>query len=251
MVGREIPELSPDGQTLLTDFTSGVRRPLRLWDTATGEPRCGPIELPAGRGQPGLDRRRETPVPRDAGKTIRVVDVASGKVVRTFPIDAEEPVCYRIARSVPMRNGAPTLDQVARSRCGMPRPAPYSARSGDSKACSGALVFSPDGSRLLGADEYGALKIWDIATGREIAATKLTGVLIQVARFSADGKRLAVAGVLGQLLTGEVRILDAETAREVWSLKGHTRTGGRRGIQPGRTTAWLPPASTARSDSGT
>ena len=30
--------------------------------------------------------------------------------------------------------------------------------------------------------------------------------------------------LLGQLLTGEVRILDAETAREVWSLKGHTLT---------------------------
>ena len=86
----------------------------------------------------------------------------------------------------------------------------------------GALVFSPDGSRLLGADEYGTLKIWDVATGREIAATKLTGVLIMCARFSADGKRLAVAGLFGQLVTGEVRILDAETAREVWSLKGHT-----------------------------
>ena len=42
------------------------------------------------------------------------------------------------------------------------------------------------------------------------------------ARFSADGKRLAVAGLLGRLETGEVRILDAETARPVWSLRGHT-----------------------------
>ena len=37
------------------------------------------------------------------------------------------------------------------------------------------LAFSPDGSRLLGADQGGALKIWDIATGREIAATDVTG----------------------------------------------------------------------------
>ena len=84
------------------------------------------------------------------------------------------------------------------------------------------LAFSPDGSRLLGADEYGTLKIWDFAIGREITATKLTGVGILSARFSADGKRLAVAGILGQSATGEVRILDAETAREVWSLNGHT-----------------------------
>ena len=38
--------LSPDGQTLLTDFACGRGQALRLWDTATGEPRCGPIELP-------------------------------------------------------------------------------------------------------------------------------------------------------------------------------------------------------------
>jgi WD40 repeat protein len=79
----------------------------------------------------------------------------------------------------------------------------------------GILVFSPDSTRLLGADEHGSLKIWDVATGREIAATQFTGVLIQVAKFSADGKRLAVAGLLGQLLSGEVRILDVETARQV------------------------------------
>ena len=52
----------------------------------------------------------------------------------------------------------------------------------------------------------------------------MTGVGVKVARFSADGKRLAVAGAGRPLLTGEVRILDAETAREVWSLKGHAIT---------------------------
>ena len=41
------------------------------------------------------------------------------------------------------------------------------------------LAFSPDGSRLLGADEGGVLKIWDIATGRELAATTLSGVWIR------------------------------------------------------------------------
>ena len=114
----------------------------------------------------------------------------------------------------------------------MPRPAPYSARTRDSTARVAVLEFSPDGSRLLGADEHGALKIWDIATGREIVATAFPGVLIQVARFSADGKRLAVGGLLGQLLTGEVRILDAENAREIWSLKGHTLVVGNAVFSP-------------------
>src|SRR5262249_51770145 len=61
-----------------------------------------------------------------------------------------------------------------------------------------------------------------VATGRERSETHLPGVLIQAARFSADGKHLAVAGLGGQLLTGEVRIVDAETGRQVRSLGGHS-----------------------------
>ncbi len=217
----ETSELSPDGQTLLTGFEWPVRRPLRFWDTATGEPRCGPIELShAGVGEAWTDDGKRLYCTDD--KTVSVVDVASGKVVRTFPIDA---VTNRFGIAL-----SPDEKWFAHA-C---RGGPIQVRDAETGALFrtvrgldgllGALVFSPDGSRLLGADEHGTLKIWDFATGREIAAAKLTGVLILCARFSADGKRLAVAGALGQLATGEVRILDAETAREVWSLKGHTLT---------------------------
>jgi WD40 repeat protein/serine/threonine protein kinase len=235
----EFPMLSPDGLTVLTDFASGAGRRARLWDTATGEPRCGPIELPQAvdsRAASSADgvvqyfqaawtadgKRLYLP---DSGKTIRVVDVASGKVIRTFPADVETKgqisfnyfmtLCPNerwCAQSCPggtiqVRNAQTgALFRTLRGLGGVQR----------------ALVFSPDGTRLLGADTSGTLKIWDMATGREIAATKLTDVSILVAQFSADGKRLAVAGLLGRLVTGEVRILDAETARELWSLKGHT-----------------------------
>ena len=103
----------------------------------------------------------------------------------------------------------------------MPGPVPSSRTL---RELDGQVVLAVQSGRLAPARgrRVGSLKIWDIATGREIAATALTGVPVQVARFSADGKRLAVAGLVGQLLTGEVRILDAEDAREVWSLKGHT-----------------------------
>ena len=97
-------------------------------------------------------------------------------------------------------------------------------------------MFSPDGSRLLGADESGALKIWDFATGREVAATTLTSRLyinsdpVQPGRERRGRRGESSLG----LMTGEVRILDAETAREVWSLRGHTSQRDGRGFQPRR-----------------
>jgi WD40 repeat protein len=213
-------DLSPDGQTLLTGFEWGVRRPLRLWDTATGQPRCGPIELPqAPVGWPVWTTDGRHLYVANAGKTVRVVDIASGEVVRTFPVDADTKL-YDIALSADERwcahPGPGGTIQVRDARTG--------AVFRTLRELDGfhvVLAFSPDSRRLLGVDDRGALKIWDIAAGREAAATTLTGVLVQVARFSADGKRLAVAGYIRPLITGEVRILDAETAREVWSLKGH------------------------------
>ena len=97
-VARGDPQLSPDGQTLLTGHESGARRRLRLWDTATGQPRCGPIELPQAVVSQAWTADGRRLYVADAGKTMRVVDVASGKVVRTFPIDAETNR-YRIALS--------------------------------------------------------------------------------------------------------------------------------------------------------
>jgi WD40 repeat protein len=216
-----LPELSPDGQTLLT---WGTRRPLRLWDTATGEPRCGPIELQqAVLGQAWTADGRHLYV-ADAGKTMRVVDVATGKVVRTFPIDAE-PNRHNIYLSIALN--------ADERWCAHPEPGGTiqvrDARTGglfrairDLDGYPVVLKFSPDGSRLLGAGKDREIKIWDIASGREIAATACTGVMVWEAQFSADGKRLAVAGLIRPSWTGWVRILDAENAREVWSLKGHT-----------------------------
>jgi WD40 repeat protein len=219
----ELPELSPDGQTLLTDHESGVRWTLRLWDTATGEPRCGPIELPQALVGQAWTADGKRLYCTDAGKTVSVVDVASGKVVRTFPIDAEINHHYGIALSADERwcahTGPGGSITVRDARTGALF---RTLRELDGPVV--VLAFSPDGTRLLGADQGGALKIWDIATGRQIAATALNGVLVQVARFSADGKRLAVAGRLARLSSGELRILNAENAREVWSLKGHALT---------------------------
>jgi WD40 repeat protein len=53
------------------------------------------------------------------------------------------------------------------------------------------LTFSPDGRRLVGADEAEGLKVWDTATWQELQS--LRGVVGPVAvEFSPDGLHLAL-----------------------------------------------------------
>ena len=235
-VTRGTPELSPDGQTLLTGFELGERSA-----SGSGTPRR------ASRAAARSSSRRPwsaVPGPPTANACTwrtRARPSASwtsrrARCVRTFPVDAETESNYVASRSVPMRDGAPTPGpdgtiQVRDARTGV-----YSARSGDSTATPAVLVFSPDGSRLLGADECGVLKIWDIATGRELAATDVDRRLGPGRPVQRGRERAWPSGAHRvRLLTGEVRVLDAENAREVWSLKGHTLQRARRGLQPGRT----------------
>ncbi len=71
-------------------------------------------------------------------------------------------------------------------------------------------LFSPDSARLAAGDLGGALKIWDVATGRDLCTTELKNGRITGLCFSPDGKRLAAVCSLR-----EVRILAAESGHEV------------------------------------
>ena len=74
------------------------------------------------------------------------------------------------------------------------------------------MAFSPDGQRLA-AGVSNKVKIWDIATGKELFALKGIGGWGIV--FSPDGQRLAA------LSGGGVKIWDSATGKELIALKGH------------------------------
>jgi RNA polymerase sigma factor (TIGR02999 family) len=82
----------------------------------------------------------------------------------------------------------------------------------------------PQAAEALGIGARSADRLW--AYARAWLRDALSGTSMPL----CDSGR----GLLGQLLTGEVRILDAENAREIGSLGSHAR-GGQRGLQPGRT----------------
>jgi WD40 repeat protein/serine/threonine protein kinase len=220
-------DLGPDGKALLA-YVPG--KTIQFWDAATGEPRGDPIDKPGWWGGMSscwtADGKRVFAI--DGLKHIQVLDAAAGKVVRTLEVDAEglgavavSPDGKWCAHAAP--GGAVKVRDVVTG-------AESQIQGFDNQVYY--LVFSPDGSHLLGMDSSSQLKIWDRATGRKLAATRLSDVYVQCVRYSADGKRLAVVGLQHQSGVGEIRVLDAETGRELAALKGHVLTVGDADFSP-------------------
>lgn len=81
-----------------------------------------------------------------------------------------------------------------------------------------SLAYRPDGKRLASVSAD-ALKIWNAATGAEIASIPLRDATEPRVVWHPDGKRLAIAN--GDVDKGSIRILDADTAKETLKLTAH------------------------------
>jgi WD40 repeat protein len=82
-----------------------------------------------------------------------------------------------------------------------------------SRACD-ALGMSPDGKSLAAADSYGSVRIYDVASGRQLRYFQKPGPAASVA-FSPDGILLAVGGYTVSGGYADLRLLDATTMQEI------------------------------------
>ncbi len=57
------------------------------------------------------------------------------------------------------------------------------------------VVLSPDGRRALTGDQFGAVTVWDVATGKGKVLTSGEGMRNQLMVFSPDGRRAIVGGL--------------------------------------------------------
>jgi hypothetical protein len=85
-----------------------------------------------------------------------------------------------------------------------------------------AVVISPDGRRMVGGSEDGAIKLWEFATGRELrtladqSADKSDQARVMGVTFAPDG-RTAAATFGG----GEVRVYELATGTVRFRFAGH------------------------------
>jgi WD40 repeat protein len=56
------------------------------------------------------------------------------------------------------------------------------------------LVFAPDGKTLIGADNRGAVTIWDAATAKAITSWQGGSKRIRALAVAPDGQSIATAG---------------------------------------------------------
>jgi WD40 repeat protein len=174
--------LSPDGRTLLAGQTNGV---LRVWNAITGQ-EVRTIQVHPDRTSPRL--------PGGPYGINRVIFSPDGTRFATAGVDGTAIVWDRT-----------TLHQLMILR--------------DSTPFLFAAAFDHTGRFLAtaGAPGRSAAKIWDLATGRELATLSGHGGYVTAVAFSPDGSRL---------LTGStdttVRMWQVPSGQEIMTLRGHS-----------------------------
>jgi WD40 repeat protein len=186
--------LSPDGRWLAAVDLVGT---LHVWDADTGDVICN---RPAQSGNPteGLILAlRAVPASRPPVRSVSCVVFSSdGKRLAWTGEDGTATIWKVSAFAAP---SASPPDTVA-------EPVTCHGHAG----LVTSLVFSPDGKRLVTADEDGVVKLWDTGTGQEALTLRGHKGIIRSVAFSPDARFLAAAGDDGTITIWDGTPLDRD-----------------------------------------
>lgn len=162
------------------------------------------------------------------GKKVRVLDVASGSESYTFeahecPLYAVEwsPDGSKLAsgssdRTVKVWDAA-TGNELHKFKDHEAQ----GSKPGLNLCESGSVGWSPDGTMLASGSSDKTVRIWDVASGRELHALKGHKTKVYIVAWSPDGARLATGDGAGLL-----KVWDPFSGIELHTLEGHRRMIG-------------------------
>lgn len=224
---------SPDGKRLAVGANSGQREgggTIWLLEAATGK-RLRTFAAAKGGVFSLVFSADGRTLLSGQGQDTRLWDVATGKVLQTFP---GGPILMSSGQPLAL---SPDTQVIAGTVEGRGRPTViYLWQAADGKQVRTlqdpdndtihAVAFSLDGKTLASGGwrwSGAAVKLWDVATGRLLWQAKGHKGGVNFLSFSPDGKTLASGG-----LDGDVRLWEAATGKERWCFQKH-RASVRRG----------------------
>jgi RNA polymerase sigma factor (sigma-70 family) len=200
----------------------------------------------------GLSADGKTLATGGTDKTLRLWDVATGKLLRE--IDGRPNVISRVAlsprgslvaslgskeikhhgggSSFPWENRIRIWDTATGKELRQLRLGARGVRPGEAPAFS-MVAFTPDGKALLTASNDGTLRLWDPATGKEKRRVVLGDQGLTTLAFTADSKTVAVAGT-------SIRLINLATGKDKRPARGPRNAAGALPVAPdGRTAATI------------
>jgi eukaryotic-like serine/threonine-protein kinase len=195
---------SPDGRQLATGTPA-----LQLWDAATGaqlHSPGGPVGPVVSMAVSPVGRRVATGGP---GPVVRLWEPDTWKPLGTFGGHNGEVAAVAFSPDGRLLAAGDGIWELTEPQGQGVRP-PTRRLEGQTKGFV-ALAFSPNGQQLFSFGA-GAVKAWDVATGRELSSGKFAPEKIGGVAFSPDGRLLACGG------DNTIRLWDVTRGQETRAL---------------------------------